>query len=233
MSSNYDQHELDKFGALSTHWWDPNGPLKTLHQINPLRVQYILDTVAVRDQRIVDIGCGGGLLTEALAENGAIVTGIDMSSSVIETATLHLLESQLDITYRQISSAELAKELPGHFDIVTCLEMLEHVPDPKAVIMDCCALLKPGGSVFFSTINRNLKAYLFAILGAEYLLKWLPIKTHDYDQFIKPSELSAWCREATLSPCELKGISYSPFSKTFHLSNDISVNYLLYAKRIA
>lgn len=230
MRFNYDQDELDKFGTLSAHWWDPTGPLKTLHQINPIRTNYIASKINIQDKHVLDIGCGGGLLAEALAQQGAIVTGIDMSPAVIETAKLHLFESQLTIDYRHQSSHDLALECPAQFDIITCLEMLEHVPDPLAIIADCRKLLKPGGSLFFSTINRNPKAYAYAIIGAEYLLKWLPIKTHDYDKFIKPSELSAWCRKNALSPIELKGISYSPFTQTFNLSDDISVNYLLYAK---
>lgn len=231
MSANYDQKELDKFSALSMHWWDETGPLKTLHQINPIRMEYLASKVSFLGKKVVDIGCGGGLLTEALAKQGAIVTGIDMSTSVIQTAMLHLYESKLDIEYRNISSTQLAEEAPMQYDVVTCLEMLEHVPDPLAIIKDCFTLLKPDGAVFFSTINRNLKAYIIAILGAEYALKVLPIHTHDYDKFIKPSELSTWCRTCKLTPIDIKGIKYSPFSDTFSLSDDVAVNYLLYAKR--
>lgn len=228
---NYDQKELEKFSSLAAQWWDPLGPIKTLHQINPVRLEYIISKVNLENKNLLDIGCGGGLLTEALAKAKANVTGIDMSSPLIETAQLHLHESKLKIHYEVASSSEYAITHQAKFDIITCLELLEHVPDPLSLIADCYQLLKPGGVIFFSTINRNLKAYCLAILGAEYFLKWLPIKTHNYDKFIKPSELANWCREKSLLPVEIKGMVYSPFSQHFKLSNDISVNYLLYAKR--
>lgn len=229
-NTNYDHQELAKFAALAAHWWDANGELKTLHQINPLRLGYITEKVDLSGKAIIDIGCGGGILSESMAKLGATVTGIDMNKPVIDVAKLHQLESGTDVEYRHISAEDISKERPAHYDVVTCLEMLEHVPDPEAIVKACAKLVKPGGHLFFSTINRNPKAYLFAILGAEYILKLLPKNTHDYAKFILPSELSEWARQAGLSTQELKGIAYNPLSQHFKLTDDISVNYLMYAK---
>lgn len=226
---NADQSELDKFAALSAHWWDSEGELKTLHQINPLRLGFIKEKTSLMGKTVTDIGCGGGILTEAMAKEGAIATGIDLNPSLIQVAKLHLLESNVSANYQTISAEDFAAAHPTSQDIVTCLEMLEHVPDPAAIVKACAETVKPGGHVFFSTLNRNPKSYLFAIVGAEYLLKILPKNTHDYEKFIRPSELSAWCRAAGLTPQELRGINYHPFTKQFKLSNDISVNYLLHA----
>ncbi len=231
MDTNYDPQELAKFASLAAHWWDPTGELKTLHQINPLRLDYISQKTPLAGKQVIDIGCGGGILSESMALKGAHVTGIDMNKSVIDVAKLHQLESGTQVEYRVIAAEEMARERPGHYDIVTCLEMLEHVPDPASIIKACATLVKPGGHVFFSTLNRHLKSYLFAILGAEYLLKLLPKNTHDYAKFIRPSELSAWARQASLLLEELKGITYHPLSRYFQLTDDISVNYLLYARK--
>lgn len=229
MKQNIDQAELNKFAALSAHWWDREGELKTLHQINPLRLGYIKEKTPLADKTVVDIGCGGGILTEALAKEGAIATGIDMNASLIEVAKLHLYESNVQADYQKIPAEDFAVAHPASQDIVTCLEMLEHVPDPAAIVRACAEIVKPGGHVFFSTLNRNPKSYLFAIVGAEYLLKILPKNTHDYEKFIKPSELSNWAREAGLTPMELKGINYNPLTKQFKLTDDVSVNYLMHA----
>lgn len=228
-SHNYDTQELAKFAVLAAHWWDPDGDLKTLHQINPLRLQYITQKVDLHDKKVIDIGCGGGILTESMALSGANVTGIDLNKALIDVAKLHLLESGATVEYLKMSAEEIAEQRPHQYDVVTCLEMLEHVPDPKAVIQACATLLKPGGHVFFSTLNRNPKAYIFAILGAEYILKLLPRQTHDYAKFIKPAELNRWASTVELEPKELVGISYQPFTKQFKLTNDISVNYLFHA----
>jgi len=230
MNQNYDPQELAKFAALAAHWWDPNGGLKTLHQINPLRLSYITKMVNLTNKTIIDIGCGGGILTESMALKSAHVTGIDMNKSVIDVAKLHQLESATHVEYLHTTAEHLANERAAHYDVVTCLEMLEHVPSPSSVIKACAKLVKPGGHLFFSTLNRNPKSYLFAILGAEHLLKILPKNTHDYAKFIRPSELSTWARQADLLPKEMKGISYNPFSQAFKLTNDISVNYLFYAQ---
>jgi 2-polyprenyl-6-hydroxyphenyl methylase/3-demethylubiquinone-9 3-methyltransferase len=232
MSINVDPQEIDKFAALAAHWWDPNGELKTLHQINPLRMQYISEKINLSGQKVIDVGCGGGILTESLAKQGAIVTGIDLSKPGIEVAKLHQLESGLEIEYLHTPIETLAAERPASYDILTCLEMLEHVPDPTAIVEACALLVKPGGHLFFSTLNRNMKSYLFAILGAEYVLKILPKNTHDYAKFIRPSELTNWGRRAGMAPQELKGIAYQPFSKQFSLTDDISVNYLFHAIRL-
>lgn len=228
MMHNFDSQELAKFASLAAHWWDPMGDLKTLHQINPLRLGYIMEKVSFPGAKVIDIGCGGGLLTEAMAKEGAQVTGIDMNKSLIEVARLHQLESGTKVEYLQTSAESIAEKHSGQYDIVTCLEMLEHVPDPAAIVRACGKLAKPGGRLFFSTLNRNPKAYLFAILGAEYILKLLPKNTHDYEKFIRPSELSAWSRQSGISPQELKGISYNPLTQQFKLTNNISVNYLMY-----
>jgi 2-polyprenyl-6-hydroxyphenyl methylase/3-demethylubiquinone-9 3-methyltransferase len=228
---NYDQEELNKFGGHASHWWDPEGELKTLHQVNPIRLGYITNKVTLVDKKAIDIGCGGGILAESMAALNTKVTGIDMSPEVIEVAKLHLLESGLSIDYQAIAAEKMAEERPEQYDVVTCMEMLEHVPSPAAIVKACAALVKPGGHVFFSTLNRNPKSYLFAILGAEYLLKILPRNTHDYAKFIRPSELAGWVREAGLTPREIKGIHYNPFTKQFKINDDSSVNYLFYATK--
>ncbi|OGT62669.1 MAG: bifunctional 3-demethylubiquinol 3-O-methyltransferase/2-polyprenyl-6-hydroxyphenol methylase [Gammaproteobacteria bacterium RIFCSPHIGHO2_12_FULL_45_12] len=226
---NYDKEELAKFAALAAHWWDTEGELKTLHQINPLRLGYIDNKVSLKGKSVIDIGCGGGILTESMAKLGALTTGIDLNQSVIDVAKLHLLESRVEVEYQCTSAESIACARPRHYDIVTCLEMLEHVPDPAAIVTACATLVKPGGHVFFSTLNRHPKAYLFAILGAEYLLKLLPKNTHDYAKFIRPAELGHWARQAGLTVNELKGMTYNPLTQQFKLTSDLSVNYLLYA----
>jgi 2-polyprenyl-6-hydroxyphenyl methylase/3-demethylubiquinone-9 3-methyltransferase len=231
MTQNFDQSELDKFASLAVHWWDPEGELKTLHQLNPLRLAYIQEKTPLAGKKVIDIGCGGGILSESMASAGAIVTGLDMNASLIDVAKLHLLESGMQVEYLHTSAEKIAEERTGSYDVVTCLEMLEHVPDPASIIKACSQLLKPGGHVFFSTLNRNPKSYLFAIVGAEYILKLLPKNTHDYAKFIRPSELSKWSREAGLTPSGLKGISYDPFNHTFSLTDDVSVNYLFDAAK--
>ncbi|HUW37197.1 MAG TPA: bifunctional 2-polyprenyl-6-hydroxyphenol methylase/3-demethylubiquinol 3-O-methyltransferase UbiG [Rhodocyclaceae bacterium] len=226
---NADASELDKFGELAHRWWDPNSEFKPLHDINPLRLAWIDRAVGLAGKRVVDVGCGGGILSESMAAIGATVTGIDLSERPLGVARLHLLESGQKVDYRNISAEALAKELPGAFDVVTCLEMLEHVPDPASTVRACAALAKPGGQVFFSTINRNPKAYLFAVIGAEYLLKLLPRGTHDYARFLRPAELARHCRNAGLEVAEIVGMSYNPLAKTYSLSRDASVNYLIRA----
>lgn len=231
MTLNADQEELDKFASLASRWWDPEGDLKTLHQINPLRLDYIKSHADIVGKSIVDIGCGGGILAESLAKAGAKVTGIDMHQSIITTAKLHQHESGVEIEYLKTTAEELAAERPAQYDIVTCLEMLEHVPDPASIIQAAATLVKPGGHLFFSTINRNPKAYLFAIIGAEYLLKMLPKNTHDYRKFIRPSELGSWLRQANLQPQHMAGMHYNLLSKQFSVNDDVSVNYLLHATK--
>lgn len=227
--NNYDTQELEKFARLAAHWWDPEGDLKTLHQVNPIRLSFILEKTNLQGKTIIDVGCGGGILSESLAKNGAKVTGIDLNKSLIDVAKLHQLESGTDVEYRLESAASIANERPAHYDMVTCFEMLEHVPDPLDIIKQCARMVKPGGQLFFSTLNRNPKSYLFAIIGAEYILKILPKNTHDYSKFIRPSELNAWAIESGLQGKSLKGISYHPLNKEFSLTDDISVNYLFYA----
>lgn len=231
MKQNVDQQEISKFAALAAHWWDADGELKTLHQINPLRLCYIKNIANLSGKSVIDIGCGGGILSESMFFEGAKVTGIDLNKSVIDVAKLHQLESKSSVEYLHIATEDLAKERKEQYDVVTCLEMLEHVPDPAAIVKACAELVKPGGHVFFSTLNRNPKSFLFAIVGAEYLLKILPKNTHDYAKFIRPSELSTWCRQAGLTPRETRGISYNPLSQIFKLTDDVSVNYLFHATR--
>ena len=225
---NVDQNEVKKFASLASRWWDKNSEFKPLHDINPLRLNYIKEKLggSLQGKKILDVGCGGGILAESLANEGANVTGIDMAEAGLEVAKLHLLESGLDIDYQKIPAEELAKTRKDEFDIVTCLEMLEHVPDPSSIIRACAELVKPGGDVFFSTINRNPKSYLFAIIGAEYILKLLPQGTHDWDKFILPSEMEEWARDAGLSLQAIIGMTYNPFTKKYKLESDVSVNYL-------
>jgi 2-polyprenyl-6-hydroxyphenyl methylase/3-demethylubiquinone-9 3-methyltransferase len=228
---NADPRELAKFDALAHNWWDPNSEFRALHAINPLRLDWIAREIDLAGKTALDVGCGGGLLAEGLAAKGAHVTGIDLSEKPLDVARLHMLESGLAVDYRQVSAETLARELPGHFDVVTCLEMLEHVPDPQSVLNACCQLLKPGGKAFFSTLNRNPGAFLLAIVGAEYVLNLLPRGTHDYTRFIKPSELARYCRIAGLEPEPPEGLSYNPLTRRCALSRDIRVNYLMAATR--
>ncbi len=228
---NADPAELDKFGDLAHRWWDPNSEFKPLHDINPLRLDWIDNAIGLRGKRVLDVGCGGGLLSEGMAVRGAEVTGIDLSDKPLAVARLHLLESGQKVDYRKVAVEDLAAEMPGAFDAVTCLEMLEHVPDPASVVAACARLVKPGGQVFFSTINRNPKAYLFAVIGAEYLLQMLPKGTHDFARFIKPSELTRWCKQAGVEPDELIGMTYNPLTRHYALGRDTDVNYLVRATR--
>ena len=228
---NVDHAEVGKFEELASRWWDPHSEFKPLHEINPLRLDYIDNHAALAGKKVLDVGCGGGILSESMARRGAEVMGIDMGEAPLQVANLHKLESGVEVEYRRITTEALAEEMPGAFDVVTCMEMLEHVPDPGSVIAACARLVKPGGQVFFSTINRNPKAYLFAIVGAEYLLRLLPRGTHDFAKFIRPSELEAWCRPAGLELKELTGMSYNPFSRQYSLGRDLDVNYLAYCVR--
>lgn len=231
--SNVDHAEIAKFEALAHRWWDRESEFKPLHEINPLRVNWIDERATLAGKKVLDVGCGGGILSESMARRGAQVTGIDMGEAPLSVARLHQLESELDIDYRQITAEALAAEQPGQYDFVTCLEMLEHVPDPASVIRACHALVKPGGQVFFSTINRNPKAYALAIVGAEYLLQLLPRGTHDYRKFIRPSELGAWCRETGLAMNDIVGLTYNPLTKQYKLTDDADVNYMVQTTREA
>ncbi|WP_153116472.1 bifunctional 2-polyprenyl-6-hydroxyphenol methylase/3-demethylubiquinol 3-O-methyltransferase UbiG [Rhodocyclus tenuis] len=228
---NADPSELDKFSQLAHRWWDPTSEFRPLHEINPLRLEWIDGLAGLAGKRVLDIGCGGGILSEGMAGKGARVTGIDLSDKALAVARLHLLESGAAVDYRKVSAEELAAEAPGEFDVVTCMEMLEHVPNPGSVVAACVALVKPGGHVFFSTINRNPKAYLFAVIGAEYVLKMLPKGTHDYAKFIKPSDLARWAKSVGLPPQAVIGMSYNPLSKQYWLGSDTSVNYLMHTLR--
>ena len=223
---NVDADEIEKFEKLAGRWWDPNSEFKPLHDINPLRLDYIDRLAPLKDRKIIDIGCGGGLLTEGMAKRGAHVIGIDMGKAPLTIARLHQHESGLDIDYRQTTAEHMAATEGGSFDTVTCLEMLEHVPDPAAVIAACAQLIKDDGRVFLSTINRNPKAYLFAVIGAEYLLRLLPKGTHDYSKFIRPSEMEKWARAAGLHMTDLTGMSYNPLTREYKLGSDVSVNYM-------
>ena len=231
MTENVHPHEIHKFGSQAEHWWDPNGEFKTLHDVNPLRLKFIQEYAELQGKRVVDVGCGGGILTEGLAKCGADALGIDLSEDLIDIADLHGLETGVNAHYQQISAEALAEQQPAGFDHVTCMEMLEHVPDPASIIRSCTTLVKPGGMVFFSTLNRVPKAYLLAIVAAEHLLKMVPKGTHDYKTFIKPSELSQSARNAGLELQAMVGIQYNPFSKKFSLGKDIDVNYIAAFKR--
>ena len=228
---NVDPAEIEKFSALAHRWWDPNSEFKPLHQINPLRLDYIDRLAAVRGKKTLDVGCGGGILAEALAARGANVTGIDMAEKPLKVAQLHLLESGCKVDYRLTPVEAIAAEMPDTFEVVTCMEMLEHVPDPASTVAACAKAAKPGAWLFFSTLNRNPKSYVFAIIGAEYVLKLLPKGTHEYAKFIRPSELSGFCRDAGLQPAEVIGMTYNPFTKVYALGLDASVNYILAARK--
>ena len=230
-AGNSDPVELAKFSALAQSWWDPQGSSKPLHDLNPLRLRYVEKALGLSDRSVLDVGCGGGILSEAMARAGAKVLGIDLSQAVLDVAELHALESQVAIGYRAIAAEELAAERPGSFDLVTCMEMLEHVPDPAAVLQALATLVKPGGHVIVSTLNRNPKSFAIAIIGAEYIARALPRGTHDYMKFIRPSELARWGRDARLELRDLTGITYNPFTRAFRLSGDTDVNYLAHFSR--
>jgi len=231
-TANVDHTEVGKFEELASRWWDRNSEFKPLHDINPLRLDYIDGSADLKGKRVLDVGCGGGILAESMAARGAEVVGIDMGEAPLEVARLHLLETGVDVDYRRMSAEELAAAEPASFDVVTCMEMLEHVPDPGSVIRACHELVKPGGKGFFSTINRNPKAYLFAIVGAEYLLRMLPRGTHDFAKFIRPSELAGWARDAGLTVNDVSGMTYNPLTQVYRLdADDVSVNYLVATQR--
>ena len=229
---NVDQSEISKFEALAARWWDPHSEFKPLHDINPLRLDYIDQRVGLEGKEVLDVGCGGGILSESMALRGASVTGIDMGAMPLRVAELHTLESGVEVSYRQVPVETLALERPDSFDLVTCMEMLEHVPDPSSVVAACARLVRPGGFVFFSTINRNPKSYLLAIIGAEYVLRMLPRGTHDYARFIRPSELDGWIRGAGLQTNQITGMTFNPLTGIYRLTErDLDVNYLIACRR--
>jgi 2-polyprenyl-6-hydroxyphenyl methylase / 3-demethylubiquinone-9 3-methyltransferase len=228
---NVDPAEIAKFEALAARWWDPHSEFKPLHDINPLRLDYIERLESLRGKRVLDVGCGGGLLSEGMAARGAQVTGIDMGEAPLSVARLHLYESGLEVDYRQVTAEQMADENPGAFDIVTCLEMLEHVPQPESIVAACARLAKADGLVVFSTINRNPKSYALAIVGAEYILRMLPKGTHDFRKFIRPSELDSWARAAELQLLDLSGMTYNPLTARYRLGRDVDVNYLAAYRR--
>ena len=231
MNANIDPAEVGKFEELASRWWDSASEFKPLHDINPLRLDFIDQRAHLKGKRVVDVGCGGGILSESMAARGAEVVGIDAGKAPLTVARLHALESGIELDYRQLTAEQLAEEEPESFDIVTCMEMLAHVPDPASVLRACARLVKPGGDVFLSTINRTPKAYAFAIIGAEYLLRMLPKGTHDYQKFIRPSELEAWAREAGLRFEQMTGMTYNPLSRSYRLEDDLDVNYLVHCRR--
>jgi 2-polyprenyl-6-hydroxyphenyl methylase/3-demethylubiquinone-9 3-methyltransferase len=231
--TNADPRELQKFSELAHRWWDPRAEFKPLHDLNPVRLKWIDSQARLAGKRVLDIGCGGGILTESMALLGAQVKGIDLSTEALGVADLHSLDSGVAVEYEEIAAEAIAAREPGTYDVVTCMEMLEHVPDPAAIVAACAALVKPGGWVFFSTLNRNLKAYLFAVVGAEYIARLLPRGTHDYARFIRPAELAGFVRRANMQPDQFAGISYHPIGKHFELSGDTSINYMLSCRREA
>ena len=234
MDVNADPRELAKFSDLAHRWWDPDGEFRPLHQINPLRLDWIAGLVPLSGKRVLDVGCGGGILTDSMARKGARALGIDLAGKPLKVAMLHAIEAQTaGVEYREVAAEALAAEAPGSFDVVTCMEMLEHVPDPGSTVKACAALVKPGGWVFFSTIHRNPKAFLFAVVGAEYLLKLLPQGTHEYAKFIRPSELASWCRAEGLDPIDTAGLEYNPVTRRYRLSGDTSVNFMIACRRSA
>jgi 2-polyprenyl-6-hydroxyphenyl methylase / 3-demethylubiquinone-9 3-methyltransferase len=230
---NADPAELEKFSKLAHRWWDPQGEFRPLHEINPLRLEWIDRHAGLAGKAVLDVGCGGGILAEAMARRGARVTGIDLSEKGLRVAELHLLESKLAISYEKVMAEAYAAAHAGEFDVVTCMELLEHVPEPQSMVAACARLARPGGKVFFSTLNRNPKSYLFAVVGAEYVLKLLPKGTHDYLRFIKPSELARWSRASGLQADELIGMTYNPITRRYRLGSDCDVNYLLRCSRDA
>ncbi len=230
--TNVDPQEISKFNTLASRWWDPDSEFKPLHQINPLRLNYIDERAGLAGRRVIDVGCGGGILSESMAQRGAHVTGIDLAEAALGVAKLHLLESGQKVEYVRARAEDMAAERAGEYDVVTCLEMLEHVPDPQAVVAACHTLVKPDGHVFFSTINRNAKAFVFAILGAEYVLRLLPRGTHEYAKFIRPSELEGWARGAGLAMHHITGMQYNPLSGRYRLGGDVAVNYLVHCQRL-
>jgi len=230
-SDNIDQNELNKFSELASRWWDPESEFKPLHDINPLRLDYIQQHAPLAGKRVADVGCGGGILSESMARIGANVTGIDLAQAALDIARLHAAEASVTVDYQCMSTEEFAADNAGQFDVVTCMEMLEHVPEPAAIVEACGKLLKPGGSAFFSTLNRNGKSWLFAIVGAEYLLQLLPKGTHQWQRFIKPSELASWCRQSNLVVDDLIGMTYNPLTKVYRTDADLSVNYLLHSTK--
>ena len=231
-SVNVDHAEISKFAELASRWWDPHSEFKPLHEINPLRLDYIDGIASLAGKRVLDVGCGGGILSESMAARGAEVTGIDMGEAPLQVARLHLLESGLEVNYERIPVERLAEERPQAFDVVTCMEMLEHVPDPASVVRSCAHLVKPEGHVFFATLNRNPKSFLFAIIGAEYLLRLLPKGTHDFAKFIRPSELDGWIREAGLTSLDVTGLTYNPLTHTYKLGEDVDVNYMIHSQKL-
>lgn len=231
--TNADQAELDKFSALAHRWWDPQSEFRPLHEINPLRLEWIDSLAGIAGKRVIDVGCGGGILAEAMADLGGQVTGIDLSDKALKVAKLHLLESGREVEYLAVAAEHLAEDRPEGYDVVTCMEMLEHVPEPASTIAACASLCKPGGWLFFSTLNRNPKSYLFAIIGAEYVLNLLPKGTHDWARFIKPAELTRYTRQAALDLVEIKGMSYNPLTKVYSLGQDTDVNYLIACRKPA
>lgn len=232
--TNVDPQELTKFSELAHRWWDPESEFRPLHQINPLRLEWIDQLARLEGRRVLDVGCGGGILADAMARRGASVLGIDLASKPLRVARLHALEAGTEsVEYREVAAEALAQEMPAQFDRVTCMEMLEHVPDPSSIVRACASLVKPGGWVFFSTLNRNPKSFLFAIVGAEHVLNLLPKGTHEYARFIKPSELAQWCRDAGLELGATRGMEYNPLTRRYWLSADTSVNYLLACRRPA
>lgn len=231
---NVDAAEVAKFEALASRWWDPKSEFKPLHEINPLRLNFIDARAGLAGKQVLDVGCGGGILSESMAHRGAKVTGIDLGEAPLGVARLHAEESGVSVDYQNISVEALAAQTPRHFDVVTCMEMLEHVPDPASVIRACCALVRPGGYVFFSTLNRTPKSYAFAILGAEYVLRLLPRGTHDYAKFIRPSEMAAWSRQVGLEVREQTGLTYNPLTRRYRLvADDVSVNYMMYCRKVS
>jgi len=231
MTTNADPLEINKFSELAHRWWDPTSEFRPLHEINPLRLEWINARVPLAGKKVIDIGCGGGVLSESMAKKGAVVTGIDLSEKALKVADLHSLESGVEVRYQHISAEDMALAEPGQYDVVTCMEMLEHVPDPASIVRAAATLVKPGGHLFFSTLNRNAKSYLFAIIGAEYVLRMLPRGTHDYAKFLTPAELSQFVRGAGLQVDALKGLTYNPLTKIYSLNADTSVNYMVATSR--